>query len=133
MQQGVFGPSLRWPNSGRSMEANMAGFKDENEHRQYLFTKAAECGIPDYMQTGLVEYIMTARPVGHFLTAVFENNLYQAVNRGDERNREHLADYIFFLHNHAPHACWGEPNVGATWRERGGLRKLLYEKTDVQG
>lgn len=96
-----------------------------DDYRSNLYAKMAEYQIPDYMQTGLAAYIMDGSPVGHFLTAVLENNLAAAVHRGDEINQERLHLYIKFLHNHAPNGCWGREGVMQYWRERGGMRAAI--------
>lgn len=95
------------------------------KHVNHLLEKMAEYEIPDYMQHSLVEYIMTGRPVGGFLSAVLENDLIAAVNRADEKNAKALVNYIKFLWNHAPNGCFGYTGVTEYWRERGGLAWVM--------
>lgn len=102
----------------------MVGIKSDSEHIAYLFEKMNEYEIPDYMQNGLVEYIMLGRPTGHFLAAVLENKLKEAVNRADDLNQARLVNYVKFLHNHAPNGCYGYEGVMSYWRERGGLAEI---------
>ena len=93
----------------------------------YYALKLEEAGIPFLMRDGLVQYIMVGRPVGHFLTAVLENNLKEACARADPENAPLLCWYIRFLYNVAPIACWGSSEAVEQWmNQRGmeGLKKL---------
>ena len=55
----------------------------------------------------LIDYIDNRRLQGHFLTALVENDLAQAINRADNTSRRLLFDYVSFLYNRAPAECWG--------------------------
>lgn len=50
----------------------------------------------------IYEWSMKERPVGHFLTAVIENDLKEAVLCADDVNQGQLWVYIQFIHNCAP-------------------------------
>lgn len=54
-------------------------------------------------------YIIHGHPVGHFLTAVLENNLRDAVKRADSEALRNLPAYVGYLHNVADSRCWGSP------------------------
>lgn len=97
----------------------MADMTEEALHRY-----AAQLGIPDYMQGGLIQHILNGRPTGHFLTAVLSNDLKEAVARADENNQRVLVQYVIFLHNHAPIGCWGSPENVKNWRDIRGYRGL---------
>ena len=58
------------------------------------------------------------RPVGHFLTAILENDLYMAVGRADEENQEALADYVKWLYHYAPMTCWGSRENVKNWYDK---------------
>lgn len=75
--------------------------------------------LPQYMREGLLAYLRTGRPPGHFLLAVLSNDLAEACARADEENRRALYDYIFVLVNTAPSAAWGSPERVAAWVEQG--------------
>ena len=77
-------------------------------------------GVPDYMHEGIVEYILTGRPTGHYLEAVMSNDLFGAVARADIPNQRTLVDLVRWLVNHAPAGCFGSPTAYARWREMGG-------------
>lgn len=89
--------------------------------KEALCDKARLAGIPDYMQEGLVEYILHGRPVGNFLTAVLSNDLKEACARADITNQYALPKYVMFLYNYAPVGCWGDYEKVESWAERGGL------------
>ena len=94
---------------------------DAVSHAKFLRDRAAEYGIPQYMIGSLVQYILIGRPVGSFLTAVLNNDLRAAVDRGDETNQPIIHKYIKYLHNHAPMGCWGSFDSTQQWISRGGL------------
>lgn len=71
--------------------------------------------IPDHMLAALRRYIDEHRGVGHFLTAVLENNLREAVHRADEHNLANLPAYVYYLYNEAPAQCWGSPEKVKAW------------------
>ena len=102
--------------------------KDEESLKRY----ATEIGVPGYMQESLIQYILTGRPVGHFLTAVLSNDLKEAVARADEVNQWALSKYVIFLHNHAPIGSWGSPENVKRWKEIGGLRGVLKHAEEVK-
>jgi hypothetical protein len=39
-----------------------------------------------------------------------------ACERADDTNRHFLFEYVFWLYNHAPAACWGSPERFRAWR-----------------
>ena len=71
--------------------------------------------IPGHMMESLVAYIEDRRPVGHFLTAILQNDLKEAVARADDHNLANLPAYIGYLYNSAPSPCWGSPQKVAKW------------------
>jgi len=78
----------------------------------YTFRDAT---IPDYMEHALDAYVNDHVLPGHFLTAVLENDLYQAISRADDMNVRALVAYIGYLYNECPHACWGSPEKVKAW------------------
>ena len=94
---------------------------DIEERRATLRGEALRIGIPRDMSEGLIEYILLGRPVGHFLTAVLENNLREACNRADERNQKLIYQYVFFLYNYAPVGAWGSEENVETWKKHRGF------------
>jgi hypothetical protein len=79
--------------------------------------------LPDYMQESVREYIENGKPVGHFLTAVFSNDLAGAVTRADSTNLAALRDYVLFLYNEpVPRECKGSKEKVDAWMKAGGLQ-----------
>ena len=91
--------------------------------------------IPSHMMEALRRWIDHGAVPGHFLTAVLENNLREAVGRADSQNQQLLHAYVIFLYNDAPAACWGSKEKVDAWiqhkeqerakkREDQGLREV---------
>jgi hypothetical protein len=72
--------------------------------------------IPPHMLSSLNAYIEFGQHVGHFLTAVLENNLSEAVGRADDENVKLLPAYVRYLYNEAPQGCWGSKAKVVAWR-----------------
>jgi len=97
-----------------------------------LHARLSECNIPSHTHEGIVRYILQGRPCGPFLNAIYSNDLKEACNRADEENRYRLYDYIFFLYNYAPAACFGSPEKFQAWIQGGGF-KGIYQKEAANG
>lgn len=81
-------------------------------------TYVAGCRIPPYMVEGMVAYIVDQNPPGDFLTAIFSNDLVEAVQRADSTNILCLPAYAGFLFSHAPAhpiKCWGSKENMSAW------------------
>jgi len=78
--------------------------------------KLASSPIPRYMHGALVRWIEHGLAPGDFLTAILSNDLRGACERADDTNRHFLFEYVFWLYNHAPAACWGSPERFRAWR-----------------
>lgn len=102
--------------SFRGNEMNERERKIDKE--MYLVKGAEKCGIPERMAESLIRYALEGRPVGHFLTAVLESNLFGAYSRADGTNRELIGEYVRFLYNYMPSGCWGSPRKVAEWRDK---------------
>ncbi|HXO84676.1 MAG TPA: hypothetical protein VN803_04040 [Gemmatimonadales bacterium] len=74
-----------------------------------------QCHVPDYLHEGLIEYLASRRPVGHFLTAVLSNDLMEASVRADPLTRYFLVDVVLFLVNYAPATAWGSADKVSAW------------------
>ena len=72
-------------------------------------------GVPDRLVDGLALYIVEGIRPGHFLTAVLENDLTEAISRGDDDSRAGLVALVTFLYNYAPASCWGSPARVEGW------------------
>lgn len=74
-------------------------------------------GIPEYMRPALRLYFEKRIPPGHFLMAVLEGDLFEALSRADEKNRAALHGYAMWLWNEAPEGrrAWGTKEAVARW------------------
>lgn len=82
--------------------------------------------LPDHMQEGVRQYIEKGRPIGDFLTAVFENDLVEAFGRADGINAAAMREWAKFLYNQAPAPCWGSKEKVAAWLQEGGTLGGTY-------
>jgi hypothetical protein len=72
--------------------------------------------VPLTLHKGLVRYFLDGIPPGHFLRAVLENNLQDAVLRADEPACLH--SLILWLLNVVPAPSWGDPRAVEQWIAR---------------
>ena len=80
----------------------------------------ARYNLPPYMWDGLDRYMTHGILPGSFLTAVLSNDLKEAVARADENNQRSLVNWVGFLYNTAPTACWGSPERFENWTKQRG-------------
>lgn len=86
------------------------------EHLETHYLKALNaCRVPDHLQGGLVRYLVYRIPPGHFLIAVLENDLREAMGRADEESRAGLFALVSFLYSYAPMSAWGSPELVESW------------------
>lgn len=74
--------------------------------------------IPDHMLRAIQRYIERGLPPGHFLAAVIDNNLREAISRADDENMNNLPAYVAYFYNKAPSACWGSSQKREAWVAR---------------
>ncbi len=78
--------------------------------------------IPNpHMTYSVRHYIEHGAPFGHFLTALFSNNLFEATARADAANQAALIDWTKWIYNQAPTGCWGSRAKVSAWQKQGGL------------
>lgn len=65
---------------------------------------------PDVKQA-LIDYAIRGERLGHFLTYVVENNLFQALGQADSYNRASIYQICHFIYNELPAGCWGSPEI----------------------
>lgn len=109
----------------------MPGFRELTV--KALLKKLEDTKIPRYMHHTLAYYIAEGKPTGHFLTAVLTNDLKEACNRADDDNKDRLYDYVFFLYNNAPSACWGSPENVAEWRKETAVKQEIAAAAAAEG
>ena len=72
----------------------------------------------DAVLAGIERYVNDHEPVGHFLTAVFRNDLFEAVARVDEQSYAALRDIVRYIYNHTPASCWSSPEKVRAWLQQ---------------
>ncbi len=95
--------------------------------------------LPGYMQPGMKRWIEEGIEPGSFLMAVIANADVRTVfELADDTNRHCVFDYLIYLYNYAPSACWGCRENVQSWRaklnsegvyEPGGLARLRKDET----
>ncbi len=86
---------------------------DCREHAQQAlsnFSEKTAQTIKDYVDRGV--------PMGHFLNAVFANDLFGAFGRADEFNKLFLEHYVRFIYNYCPMGCHGSYEKVQGWVNR---------------
>ena len=73
--------------------------------------------IPGHMYAAIRQYVIHRRSVGHFLTAVLENNLQEACARADDQNLAALQAWCRLVYNFTPGNCHGSPAQVQAWLE----------------
>ncbi len=59
------------------------------------------------IKEALDNYAMHGWPVGSFLTAVLENDLFEAMGRADSYNRATIHQICSYVFSELPSTCWG--------------------------
>lgn len=84
-----------------------------------------EMFVPEHIRGGLIRYLELGIPPGGFLTAVLENNLFEAFGRADQTNQRALFGIVSWIYNNAPHDSHGSPEQVKAYA---GLRQKEQEK-----
>lgn len=71
--------------------------------------------VPEHMWGGVERYMVHRCPSGHFLTALFSNNLMEAFARTDDINSDNMRRWTQFLYNYAPRGTYGSPAAVREW------------------
>lgn len=79
-------------------------------------------GIPERMHPGIVRYVEHGVAPGHFLQAVFSNDLIEAVSRSDDQNAQMLDCYVRLMVNQFPGDSYGSKETVRQWIKRGGIK-----------
>lgn len=78
-------------------------------------TRADYDRIPVSTLNGLIKYHTKRTPVGHFLTAVLSNDLFEAVARADRENLDALPAIVSLIYNEFPAISHGSPENVRRW------------------
>ena len=82
--------------------------------------------LPPAIKEKIDAYVQDHRPVGDFLRAVIENDLWRAVGRADDENLAALPAIVGYLYNECDYKCWGSPEAYRLWSQQ---RKLVPKTT----
>jgi hypothetical protein len=75
--------------------------------------------LPRDLRAGLIRYVSQGVTPGHFLCAVLDNDLHEAVGRADTPQRlSELTLVIGWLFNYAPSPCYGSKAKRLAWEKR---------------
>lgn len=75
--------------------------------------------IPTHCRNSLAGFILNHIPVGSFLQNLLSNNLKETYTSADDINYQAIGNYIKFLYNCAPSACWGSTEKYLNWIKKG--------------
>lgn len=81
--------------------------------------------VPDLVKYAIDRHVECGQECGHFVSAVLENNLKEAVHRGDDVNLENLIDIVKYCFNNIPAGCWGSLEKVQKWRSHEGFKGRL--------
>lgn len=81
----------------------------------YWNQNAADELIPERMQGALRRWVTEGIEPGGFVSAILENNLFEAFARADAENSLIIKNYLLFLYNHAPAGCYGSKEKCNAW------------------
>ena len=87
----------------------------------------------DYMVGGVKRYIENGIPPGHFLQALFSNDLKETFKRADDNNTAAMSKWVGFMYWEMPAGSHGSPKHVQDWIDAGGLKGIIAkaQKTEV--
>ena len=83
--------------------------------------------IPERMLGAIQRYIEQGIEPGHFLCAVIDNDLFEAVGRADDENMANLPAVVAYFYNEVSSLCWGSREKRQAWQARKRDAGLLAE------
>lgn len=81
----------------------------------------------DYMRDSVCRYIEHGIEPGHFLMALFSNDLMEAFKRADDNNSAAMVKWVGFRYWEMPSASHGSPEKVRAWMAHRGLERLEAE------
>lgn len=93
------------------------------------FVQTAGGPIPKNIYDGIKNHVENRIPAGHFVTAVLENNLSEALAYADPTSLAHLKTIAQFIFNDIPSTAWGSPEAVKKWLENGDNGERLITGT----
>jgi hypothetical protein len=89
--------------------------------KDYPFQDAEWGLLNDYMQEGMLLYVMHGIEPGSFLTACLANDLIGAVGSADHMNKHRLPEMAEFIYNYVPSNAYGSYDAVRAWCAKGGI------------
>lgn len=74
--------------------------------------------LPKHMVMAIELYVEKGHGLGHFLHALFANDLFEAVGRADEDTLRLLSTYCSYVWNKCPSGCHGSYEIVKEWRKK---------------
>lgn len=71
--------------------------------------------IPQGVRDALDRYVTHGISPGSFTRAVLENDLFEALGRGDLESTAALPAICGYVYNELPSDCWGSPEKVVAW------------------
>lgn len=81
--------------------------------------------VPGHLVEGIRAYVEEGRSTGHFLKAVFENDLFKAIAWADRNSMEGLESICRWIYSHAPSDCWGSQEKREDWMIHHGMLGMV--------
>lgn len=76
--------------------------------------------LPEHMREGMKNYIEKGIEPGTFLRLMLEHRIYEAASHADDRNKDYLFKYIYFMYNFMPSQAHGSVEYVRDWIKSGG-------------
>ena len=87
--------------------------------------------VPPRMLVSIRLYVEQKCPVGDFLTAVLEGDLFEALFRADDENMANIPAFAAYLYNEVPSMCYGNKEKVRAWLDSGFKeREEAHAKAD---
>lgn len=71
--------------------------------------------MKDITKYSIDAYVSHGTPLGHFLSAVMQNNLFEAFAHADEQNTNDMLEIVRYVYNQCPSGCHGSPAKVRDW------------------
>ena len=83
--------------------------------------------LPFGLRDGMQRYLENGIMPGHFLTAVLENNLFDAVMRADSTNLSLMPDIVKWIYNEVPWEAHGSERIVKAWVSKSVEERNCYD------
>lgn len=74
--------------------------------------------VPEHLRGGVERYVREGIQPGHFLCAVIDNDLFEAVRRGGPESLAGLKSLVSWFDMFAPAPCYGSLEKRLDWQKR---------------